>query len=120
VGKLKPYVPEPRLIDRTRAGRLRIAMPFLTEVLQLPSGQEVVEAGLDRFGQYIELTIQGSRLPPCAEGETAAEVTLIIERERRAPGNILPSKSGDGAEWRLVAHYEHDPLTRWILCGWKR
>jgi hypothetical protein len=119
MGKLKPYIPEPRLIDRTRSARVKISPLFLTHLLQLPSGQEVVDARIEHGGT-IELTIQGARLPPCADGETPQEATIIIELEARQPGNILASKSGDGAEWRLVAHYEHDPLQRWILCGWKR
>ncbi|HZP88645.1 MAG TPA: hypothetical protein VFB54_17685 [Burkholderiales bacterium] len=107
-----PELPAPPPIDRSCAGRLRIAVPMLGSLLKLPPGQAVVSARITDLGD-IELLIEGAGLPEREANGSAPLTNLILHRECR-PGDVAKG----GMQWRITMNWENSPEQQWIWSDW--
>lgn len=90
-------------IDRSHAGRLRIGLPALAEILHLPKTVEIV-ANIPFDGQSIELIVEGAGMPLRERDEVAGRVSLLCW------------VSEDGRTRHLGWEHEAaDPSKRWLL-----
>lgn len=106
-------VPRQSPVDRTKAGTLHITPEILGAFLNLPDGQEVVSAEVDRSRGTLLLVVEGRGLPTRPEAGPPVRVHILCNKESR-PGDVEQG----GCEYRLTAWWSHDPGQTWVMRPW--
>jgi hypothetical protein len=100
-----PLPPGP-VVDRTRAGLLRIDAPGLGLLCGLPRGLAVEAISIDdvSWRDSFDVLLVGKPMPPKEPGAPLAPVTLMASETRGDDGQIV-----------IIAWFSHAPEHRWEL-----